>query len=145
RREDNYDPYKNSEGGVHTIRRKMNGYNGNHPLVLAPYTPGEQAGAVYRRVPPYGETRRYVARILRRIGHREASPVGTRATGRAPEVVTVANPDRIAGPAREALERRTRMEIDRRPAAPSSGGRQSGDDQPDAAASHLDRPGLQGP
>src|SRR5438034_8241030 len=123
--EDTFDPYKNIEGGVRHLRRLMNRYNGNLPLVLAAYNAGEQAVAVYRGVPPYRETRRYVARILRRIGHREASPVGTRATGRAPEVVTVANPDRIAGPAREALERRTRMEIDRRPAAPSSGGRQS--------------------
>ena len=140
--EDTFDPYKNIEGGVRHLRRLMNRYNGNLPLVLAAYNAGEQAVAVYRGVPPYRETRRYVARILRRIGHREASPVGTR---RAPEVVTVANPDRIAGPAREALERRTRMEIDRRPAAPSSGGRQSGDEQPDAAVSHIDRPGLQGP
>ncbi len=143
--EDTFDPYKNIEGGVRHLRRLMNRYNGNLPLVLAAYNAGEQAVAVYRGVPPYRETRRYVARILRRIGQREASPVGTRATGRAPEAVTVANPDRIAGPVREALERRTRMEIDRRPAAPSSGGRQSGDEQPDAAASHIDRPGLQGP
>src|SRR2546422_4620759 len=106
---------------------------------------GTKGGGWFRGVPPWPKRRRYVARILRRIGHREASPVGTRATGRAPEAVTVANPDRIAGPVREALERRTRMEIDRRPAAPSSGERQSGDEQPDAAASHIDRPGLQGP
>src|SRR3989475_6244621 len=123
--EDTFDPYKNIEGGVRHLRRLMNRYNGNLPLVLAAYNAGEQAVAVYRGVPPYRETRPYVARILRRIGHREASPVGTRATGRAPEAVTVANPDRIAGPVREALGRRTRMEIDRRPAAPSSGDRPS--------------------
>jgi hypothetical protein len=143
--EDTFNPYKNIEGGVRHLRRLMNRYNGNLPLVLAAYNAGEQAVTVYRGVPPYRETRRYVARILRRIGQRETSPVGTRATGRAPEAVTVANRDRIAGPAREALERRTLMEIDRRPAAPSSGGRQGGDEQPDAAASHIDRPGLQGP
>src|SRR5439155_5637375 len=107
--------------GVRHLRRLMNRYNGNLPLVLAAYNAGEQAVAVYRGVPPYRETRRYVARILRRIGQRETNPVGTRATGRPPEAhaVPVANPDRIAGPVREALERRTLMEIDRRPAAPS--------------------------
>src|SRR3989449_1131792 len=127
--EDTFDPYKNIEGGVRHLRRLMNRYNGNLPLVLAAYNAGEQAVAVDRGVPPYRETRRYVARILPRIGHREASPVGTRATGRAPEAGTVANPGRNAGPGREALERRTRLEIDRRPPRPSSGGRQSGDEQ----------------
>src|SRR5256712_5929963 len=111
--EDTFDPYKNIEGGVRHLRRLMNRYNGNLPLVLAAYNAGEQAVAVYRGVPPYRETRRYVARILRRIGQREASPVGTRATGRAPEAVTLANPDRVAGPGREALARRTRIGIDR--------------------------------
>src|SRR2546426_1673652 len=133
------------EGGVPPPRRLMNGYNGTPPLAPAAYSGGERAGGVYRGAPPSRKTRRYVARILRRIGHREASPVGTRATGRAPETVTVANPDRIAGPAREALERRTRMEIDRRPAAPSSGERQGADEQPSAAASHFDGAGRQGP
>jgi len=145
--EDTFDPYKNIEGGVRHLRRLMNRYNGNLPLVLAAYNAGEQAVAVYGGVPPYRETRRYVARILRRLGQRETSPVGTRATGRVPEVraVIVASPDRITGPAREALERRTFMEIDRRPAAPSGGERQGADEQPSAAASHFDGAGRQGP
>src|SRR3989442_5730028 len=113
----------------------MNRYKGTLPLAPAANNGGGRAGGLFGGSPPYRETRRYVARILRRIGQREASPVGTRATGRAPEAVTVANPDRIAGPVLEALERRTRMEIDRRPAAPASRGRQNGDEQPPPAAS----------
>src|SRR5438046_9934395 len=82
--EDIFDPYENIEGGVRHLRRLMNRFNGNLPLVLAAYNAGEQAVVVYRGVPPYRETRRYVARILRRIGHREPTPVPTPARRLAP-------------------------------------------------------------
>jgi len=42
--------------------------------VLAAYNAGEQAVTVYRGVPPYRETRRYVSRILRRIGRPDLVP-----------------------------------------------------------------------
>jgi len=48
----------------------MDRYRGDLPLVLAAYNAGEQAVVVYRGVPPFPETRRYVSRILRRIGGR---------------------------------------------------------------------------
>ena len=44
------------------------------PVVLAAYNAGEQAVMVYRGVPPYPETRRYVNRILRRIGRPDLVP-----------------------------------------------------------------------
>ena len=112
--EDTFNPYKNIEGGVRHLRRLMNRFNGNLPLVLAAYNAGEQAVVVYRGVPPYRETRRYVARILRRIGHREPTPVATPARGRASEV----RADR--GEARQ----------DRRPGAPGAR----------ASNAHGDRP-----
>jgi hypothetical protein len=145
--EDTFNPYKNIEGGVRHLRRLMNRFNGNLPLVLAAYNAGEQAVVVYRGVPPYRETRRYVARILRRIGHRDTSPVGTRATARVPEVraVTVANPERIGAAARQALEQRLLTEIGRSPAAPAGGEPQSADGQSNAAAPRAERTGRQGP
>ena len=145
--EDTFDPYKNIEGGVRHLRRLMTRYNGNLPLVLAAYNAGEQAVAVYGGVPPYRETRRYVARILRRIGHRDGSPAVTRVTGRGPEAraVTVATPDRIDGPARAALEQRTFMEIDRRPVAPSGGEPQSPDERPEPTALRDDHVRREGP
>jgi hypothetical protein len=80
---DTFDPYENIEGGVRHLRRLMDRYHGNLPVVLAAYNAGEQAVMVYRGVPPYPETRRYVSRILRRIGRPDLVPQrvsGTRAT-----------------------------------------------------------------
>ena len=42
-------------------------FDGNLPLVLAAYNAGEQAVLAYGGIPPYGETRRYVARVLRKL------------------------------------------------------------------------------
>src|SRR5437764_4264868 len=71
---DTFDPYENIEGGVRHLRRLMDRYRGNLPLVLAAYNAGEQAVMVYGGVPPYRETRRYVNRILRRIGRSDLVP-----------------------------------------------------------------------
>src|SRR5204862_6315837 len=64
--EDTFNPYENIEGGVRHLRRLMDRFNGDIPQVLAAYNAGEQAVVLYGAVPPYGETRRYVGRILRR-------------------------------------------------------------------------------
>jgi soluble lytic murein transglycosylase-like protein len=67
--EDAFDPRSNIDGGVRHLRRLMDRFDGDLPVVLAAYNAGEQAVILHRGVPPYGETRRYVRRILRRIGH----------------------------------------------------------------------------
>jgi len=71
---DTFDPYENIEGGVRHLRQLMDRYHGNLPVVLAAYNAGEQAVRVYGGVPPYRETRRYVSRILRRIGRPDLVP-----------------------------------------------------------------------
>ncbi len=71
---DTFDPYENIEGGVRHLRRLMDRYRGNLPVVLAAYNAGEQAVMVYGGVPPYRETRQYVSRILRRIGRPDLVP-----------------------------------------------------------------------
>jgi soluble lytic murein transglycosylase-like protein len=43
-------------------------YRGDLPRVLAAYNAGEDAVDRYRGLPPYPETRAYVARILKRYG-----------------------------------------------------------------------------
>jgi hypothetical protein len=85
---DTFDPYENIEGGVRHLRRLMDRYRGNLPLVLAAYNAGEQAVMVYRGVPPYPETRRYVSRILRRIGRPDLVP--QRVSGGRATVIPVA-------------------------------------------------------
>src|SRR5438128_12465497 len=121
--EDTFDPYKNIEGGVRHLRRLMNRYNGNLPLVLAAYNAGEQAVAVYGGVPPYRETRRYVSRILRRIGRADLVPRVSSVNSLVVPVATtridpgftwaVAGPPRSAWAERQALERQVPMREDR--------------------------------
>jgi len=67
--EDSFDPFENIEGGVRHLRRLIDRFNGNLPYALAAYNAGEQAVVIHGGIPPYRETRRYVARILRQIGY----------------------------------------------------------------------------
>ena len=66
--DDVFDPYENIDAGVRHLRRLLDRFDGDLPLVLAAYNAGEGAVQFYGGVPPYRETRRYVARILRRLG-----------------------------------------------------------------------------
>lgn len=82
--EDAFDPRSNIDGGVRHLRRLMDRFDGDLPIVLAAYNAGEQAVIQHGGVPPYRETRRYVRRILRRIGHPSvaaAPPRGATSTG----------------------------------------------------------------
>jgi len=159
---DTFDPYENIEGGVRHLRRLMDRYHGNLPLVLAAYNAGEQAVMAYGGVPPYRETRRYVSRILRRIGRADLVP---RVSGVSPQIVrvaatsridprftwAVANPSESPSPSlssprsawaeRQALERQVPVKIERSvaaapPADPSDGARD---------AIRSSRPNSQGP
>jgi soluble lytic murein transglycosylase-like protein len=80
--EDSSDPFENIEAGVRHLRRLMDRFHGDLPLVLAAYNAGERAVLVYGGVPPYRETRRYVARILRRIGRSDLLTSPSNGTGR---------------------------------------------------------------
>jgi hypothetical protein len=119
---DSFDPYENIEGGVRHLRRLMDRYRGNLPLVLAAYNAGEQTVTVYRGVPPYRETRRYVSRILRRIGRPDLVPryghvsglehqavvIPVASTHMEPAItfaVATPTPPRSAGAERQYLER----------------------------------------
>jgi hypothetical protein len=60
-----FDPYENIDGGVRHLRGLIDRFGQNLPLALAAYNAGEKAVTAYRGIPPYPETRDYVARILR--------------------------------------------------------------------------------
>lgn len=62
-----YDPQENIEGGVKYMRMLLNMFDGDVKLALAGYNAGEGAVMKYgNQIPPYRETRDYVARISAR-------------------------------------------------------------------------------
>ena len=61
---DPFDPAENIRGGVQYLRHLLDSYDGRVELALAAYNAGPGAVKKYGgRVPPYRETRNYVARI----------------------------------------------------------------------------------
>ncbi len=60
-----YDPRANIEAGVRHLRRLLDRYSLRQ--ALAAYNAGEAAVDHFRGVPPYPETRDYVARVLARL------------------------------------------------------------------------------
>ena len=59
-----FDPEQNVRGGVRELDRLIDRYSGNLQLALAAYNAGEVAVETYRGIPPYRETRDYVAKIM---------------------------------------------------------------------------------
>jgi hypothetical protein len=59
-----FDPEQNVRGGVRWLGRLLERFNGDVVLALAAYNAGEGAVLRYGGVPPYRETRQYVARIM---------------------------------------------------------------------------------
>jgi soluble lytic murein transglycosylase-like protein len=62
--DDPFDPEQNVRGGIRELDRLIGRYSGNLQLALAAYNAGEGAVERYRGIPPYRETRDYVARIM---------------------------------------------------------------------------------
>ncbi|KZE33247.1 lytic transglycosylase domain-containing protein [Crenobacter luteus] len=59
------DPRQNLKAGARYLKFLLTAFNGNLPLVLAAYNAGEGAVQKYNnRIPPYPETRDYVAKVL---------------------------------------------------------------------------------
>lgn len=61
---DPFDPEQNVRGGVRELDRLIERYSGNLQLVLAAYNAGEGAVERHRGIPPFRETRDYVARVM---------------------------------------------------------------------------------
>lgn len=61
-----FDPRQNILGGARFLRILANQWKGDLVLTVASYNAGAGAVERYRGVPPFGETRRYVNRVLER-------------------------------------------------------------------------------
>ncbi len=60
-----FDPAQNIEGGVRYLKDLVRLYNGQTKLVLAAYNAGQEAVRKYKGIPPYPETRSYIAGIMK--------------------------------------------------------------------------------
>jgi len=62
---DIYDPMQNLRGGMSYLRWLLSYFRGNVKFALAAYNAGEGAVNRYLGVPPYAETKGYIAKIMR--------------------------------------------------------------------------------
>lgn len=75
---DIFDPEQNIDAGARYLRELLDRYDNDLPLVLAAYNAGPARVTQYRGIPPFRETRDYIARVTERL-HTEAIPAFTSA------------------------------------------------------------------
>ncbi len=59
-----HNPAQNIDGGTRHLKHLINKYDGNVKVALAAYNAGETVVAQYNGVPPFPETKTYIARVM---------------------------------------------------------------------------------
>jgi soluble lytic murein transglycosylase-like protein len=85
-----FDPKDNVEGGTRYLRELLEQYNFDIVKALAAYNAGPQRVQQYHGVPPYYETRAYIARIIREFNKKKLEE--KKAAAKAPAVKSVKKP-----------------------------------------------------
>lgn len=101
-----FDPKANVEGGTRYLRELLERYNFDLIKALAAYNAGPHRVEQYHGVPPYYETRAYVARIVRDFNRKKlAQQAATQASAPPKSPVPPAQASRVKVPAasRQAL------------------------------------------
>jgi transglycosylase-like protein with SLT domain len=86
--QDVFDPRANVEGGTRYLRELLERYNFDLVKALAAYNAGPLRVEQYRGVPPYYETRAYVARIVRDFNRKKDQQKSATALNRTPKSAT---------------------------------------------------------
>ena len=66
-----FNPYQNVKGGVTYLAKMLNQFGGDIQKALAAYNAGPEAVKKYSGIPPYSETKNYVANIMENYLHKE--------------------------------------------------------------------------
>jgi Transglycosylase SLT domain len=77
---DSFRPDQNINGGTAYLDELLVKYHENVALALAAYNAGPEAVAKYHGIPPYRETRLYVARVIREFNRRKQAEMLEQAT-----------------------------------------------------------------
>lgn len=75
-----FDPEANVDGGTKYLRELMERYNFDMVKALAAYNAGPQRVEQYKGVPPYYETRAYVARIVKDFNKKKIAQKSAKST-----------------------------------------------------------------
>jgi soluble lytic murein transglycosylase-like protein len=104
-----FDPKANVEGGTKYLRELLEKYNYDVVKTLAAYNAGPQRVEQYHGVPPYYETRAYIARIIRDFNRQKLAKKPALAKKSAPTKQTSSQKKTLASrPALQGTERASR-------------------------------------
>jgi membrane-bound lytic murein transglycosylase MltF len=96
-----FDPNANVDGGTRYLRELLERYNFDLIKALAAYNAGPQRVEQYRGVPPYHETRAYVARVIRDFNRKKIAERKTQSEAKTTRKAKQPNPVSTSKPVTE--------------------------------------------